>query len=89
MPDETPDALPASEVEVGKTRDGREIPIEEMYRPHMANAIARLVKWRRGEKDPQKRGELKSWIRRMKRELRDREKEWQARRRQGHLDTSE
>lgn len=66
--------------DVWLTRDGRELTIKEMYRPHLGNAQAILTKWLKVEKDPVKRRELKSWRSRMRRELVKREKAWQAKR---------
>lgn len=68
--------------DVWLTRDGRELRIAEMYRPHLGNAQAILTKWLKVEKDPVKRRELKSWRSRMRRELVKREKAWQARRKE-------
>ena len=62
------------------TKDGRELNIGEMYRPHLGNAQAALSKWLKAEKDPLKRRELKSWRSRMRRELAKREKAWRAKR---------
>jgi len=66
--------------DVWLTRDGRELRIAEMYRPHLGNAQAILTKWLKVEKDPVKRRELKSWRSAMRRELVKREKAWQAQR---------
>ena len=66
--------------DVWLTKDGRELTIGEMYRPHLGNAQAVLSKWLKGEKDPVKRRELKSWRSRMRRELAKREKAWRAKR---------
>lgn len=62
------------------TRDGRELTIEEMYRPHLGNAQAVLSTWIKREKDPEKKRELKSWRAKMRRELVKREKAWRAKR---------
>ena len=62
------------------TKDGRELTIPEMYRPHLGNAQAVISKWLKGEKDPVKRRELKSWRSRMRRELAKREKAWRKKR---------
>ncbi len=66
--------------DVWVTKDGRELTIKEMYRPHLGNAQAVLSKWLKAEKDPVKRRELKSWRSKMRRELVKREKAWQAKR---------
>lgn len=71
-------ALPAKDVWL--TKDGRELTIGEMYRPHLGNAQAVISKWLKREKDPVKRRELKSWRSRMRRELVKREKAWQKKR---------
>lgn len=68
--------------DVWLTKDGRELSIGEMYRPHLGNAQAVLSSWLKHEKDPGKRRELKSWRSRMRRELVKREKAWRARRKQ-------
>jgi hypothetical protein len=68
--------------DVWLTRDGRELRIADMYRPHLGNAQAILTKWLKVEKDPVKRRELKSWRSRMRRELVKREKAWQAKRKE-------
>lgn len=68
--------------DVWLTRDGRELRITEMYRPHLGNAQAILSKWLKVEKDPVKRRELKSWRSAMRRELVKREKAWQAKRKE-------
>jgi hypothetical protein len=65
--------------DVWVTKDGRELPIKEMYRPHLGNAQAVISRWLKSEKDPVKRRELKSWRSRMRRELVKREKAWRAR----------
>ncbi len=57
--------------DVWLTRDGRELRIADMYRPHLGNAQAILTKWLKVEKDPAKR-----------RELVKREKAWQAKRKE-------
>ena len=77
-----PDAVgrPAISNDVWLTKDGRELTIGEMYRPHLGNAQAVLSKWLKGEKDPVKRRELKSWRSRMRRELVKREKAWRKKR---------
>ncbi len=62
------------------TKDGRELTIKEMYRPHLGNAQAVLSVWLKREKDPVKRRELKSWRSKMRRELVKREKAWQKKR---------
>ena len=66
--------------DVWVTRDGREISVKEMYRPHLGNAQAVLTTWIKREKDPEKKRELKRWRSRMRRELSKREKAWQAKR---------
>jgi hypothetical protein len=66
--------------DVWVTKDGRELTIKEMYRPHLGNAQAVLSVWLKREKDPVKRRELKSWRSKMRRELVKREKVWQAKR---------
>jgi bifunctional DNA-binding transcriptional regulator/antitoxin component of YhaV-PrlF toxin-antitoxin module len=66
--------------DVWVTKDGRELTIKEMYRPHLGNAQAVLSVWLKREKDPVKRRELKSWRSKMRRELVKREKAWQAKR---------
>lgn len=66
--------------DVWVTKDGRELTIKEMYRPHLGNAQAVISQWLKREKDPVKRRELKSWRSRMRRELVKREKAWQAKR---------
>ena len=76
-------ALPAggpASRDIWLTKDGRELSIGEMYRPHLGNAQAALSKWLKAEKDPLKRRELKSWRSRMRRELAKREKAWQKKR---------
>ncbi len=71
-------ARPATR-DVWVTRDGRELSIKEMYRPHLGNAQAVISRWLKAEKDPVKRRELKSWRSRMRRELVKREKAWRSR----------
>lgn len=66
--------------DVWLTKDGRELRIGEMYRPHLGNAQAALSKWLKAEKDPAKQRELKSWRSRMRRELAKREKAWRKQR---------
>ena len=73
-----PATLPGPDVWL--TKDGRELTIGEMYRPHLGNAQAVISKWLKREKDPIKRRELKSWRSRMRRELVKREKAWQKKR---------
>ncbi len=75
-----PPAERAASRDVWLTKDGRELSIGEMYRPHLGNAQAALSKWLKAEKDPLKRRELKSWRSRMRRELAKREKAWQKKR---------
>jgi hypothetical protein len=74
------EAPPLLDPDIWRTKDGRELTITEMYRPHLGNAQAALSKWLKHEKDPAKRRELKRWRSRMRRELVKREKVWQARR---------
>jgi hypothetical protein len=73
--------VPDDEIKDGvwRCRDGREFRIEEMWRPHLGAARARLKRWLAGEKDPDKRKELKRWVGMFGRELRRREKEWKKR----------
>ena len=66
--------------DVWVTRDGRELTIKDMYRPHLGNAQAVLTTWVKREKDPEKKRELKRWRSKMRRELAKREKAWQAKR---------
>jgi hypothetical protein len=77
------DAEPSGPLSAGRdvwvTKDGRELSIKEMYRPHLGNAQAVISRWLKSEKDPAKRRELKSWRSRMRRELVKREKAWRAR----------
>ncbi len=73
-------ASPPASRDIWLTKDGRELSIGEMYRPHLGNAQAALSKWLKAEKDPLKRRELKSWRSRMRRELAKREKAWQKKR---------
>lgn len=75
--------------DVWVTRDGRELRISEMYRPHLGNAQAILTQWLKREKDPVKRRELKSWRSRMRRELVKREKAWRARKREVRSDDTQ
>ncbi len=78
----TDDDLPVRPLsrDVWVTKDGRELTIKEMYRPHLGNAQAVLSVWLKREKDPVKRRELKRWRSKMRRELVKREKAWQAKR---------
>lgn len=62
------------------TRDGRELSIKQMYRPHLGNAQAVLTTWIKREKDTDKKRELKRWRSKMRRELAKREKAWRAKR---------
>ncbi len=66
--------------DVWLTKDGRELRIDEMFRPHLGNAQAVISNWLKREKDPLKRRELKSWRTRMRRELVKREKAWRKKR---------
>lgn len=68
------------------TRDGRELSIKQMYRPHIGNAQAVLTTWIKREKDPEKKRELKRWRSKMRRELAKREKAWQAKRKKQRAD---
>jgi hypothetical protein len=63
-----------------ETRDGRVIPLEEMHTPHIVNAAHRIKDWAKGEEDPQLRRELRSWRGRFRKELRRRQKAWEAKR---------
>lgn len=48
-PDRAEDAaLAAREIEIWTTRDGREIPLEDMTNDHVANALRVLTHWRAG-----------------------------------------
>ena len=77
---EPPTGRSAVARDIWLTKDGRELTIPEMYRPHLGNAQAVISKWLKGEKDPVKRRELKSWRSRMRRELAKREKAWRKKR---------
>ncbi len=59
------------------TNDGREIPLDEMHRPHIQNAWAVLHKWLKGEQDPDVRKDLAKWKKRFRKELSKRERAYQ------------
>lgn len=65
---------------VWSTRDGREIPLDEMAVGHIQNAAHSIKGWARGEEDPELRRELRGWMRAFGKELTRRRKEWLAQR---------
>jgi hypothetical protein len=67
----TPDAD-----EIWATRDGREIPLDEMHTPHVHNARKSMREWLKGEDDPDVRRDLARWHKRFGKELRKRQREW-------------
>ena len=66
----------AKETPIWATRDGREIPLDEMPSPHVALARAKLKEWLKGERDPDVRRDLTSWAKRFSKELKARDKAW-------------
>ena len=58
------------------TRDGREIPLDEMHTPHVGNAHAKIGKWLKGERDPSLRKDLRKWRGYFTKEIKQRQKEW-------------
>lgn len=64
---------------VWSTRDGRELPLEEMPAPHIGAASNVLKNWLKGEDDPEVRRDLSRWRKLFGKELSKRRKEWMAR----------
>lgn len=62
------------------TRDGREIPLSEMFPGHIQNARKSIKDWAKGEEDPELRRELRGWVKTFGKELRKRQKQWMERR---------
>ena len=69
---DTCDPCPENPNPFWATRDGREIPLNEMYDAHVEAAIASLKDWLKAEQDPLQRMDLKAWHRRFAAELRTR-----------------
>lgn len=69
-----------SDAPIWATRDGREIPLEEMAPQHITNARKSIKDWAKGEEDPELRRELRGWVKKFGKELRKRQKEWMERR---------
>ncbi len=69
--------------DVWVTRDGREIPVEEMHTPHVGNAWQAMREWLKGERDPDKRRDLNRWRKRFRRELHKRQREYLEKRNAG------
>ncbi len=67
------------EKDIWETRDGREIPLDEMYFTHIGAAKSKISRWLKGESDPNVRKDLLSWRKRFSKELAKRQKEWEAR----------
>jgi hypothetical protein len=58
------------------TRDGREIPLDQMFVQHIQNARRSIKDWAKGEEDPELRRELRDWMKTFGKELRKRQKQW-------------
>ncbi|MBX9924717.1 MAG: hypothetical protein K2Y05_00015 [Hyphomicrobiaceae bacterium] len=75
-PDDGDASAAIREIELWTTRDGREIPLDEMSDEHIANAVRVLSKWRSGLKrvrpDDPVIGDLDAALDRFKRLERDR-----------------
>lgn len=63
-----------------ETRDGRALKLQEMFPGHISNAQVVLRKWAKQERDPEVKKDLKSWLKRFRKEQTRRVKEWRARR---------
>lgn len=63
-----------------QTRDGREIPLDQMFPGHIQNARKSIKDWSRGEEDPELRRELRGWMKKFGKELRKRQKDWMEKR---------
>ena len=76
QPDDGDASAAIREIELWTTRDGREIPLDEMSDEHIANAVRVLSKWRSGLKrarpDDPVIGDLDAALDRFKRLERDR-----------------
>jgi hypothetical protein len=66
-----------------ETRDGRVIPIAEMFVQHISSAHAKLGRWLKSESDPKQRRDLNRWRKRFRRELAKRQREYLAKRGEG------
>lgn len=56
------------------TREGEEIELSDMHSYHLQNARRIIKPWSRHEADPARRADLQSWVRRLGREIRKRER---------------
>ena len=66
------DEPPPDDDRIWRTKDGREIPFDKMETAHIRNARAVITPWSKGERDEEKRGELRSWRKTFASELRKR-----------------
>jgi hypothetical protein len=58
---------------VWASRDGREIPLSELFPHHIEAIRAKVAEWLKAEQDPDLRKDLKAWHRRFGAELRTRQ----------------
>jgi hypothetical protein len=67
------DPRPENPNPIWATRDGREIPLKDMFAAHIEAIRAKVAEWLKAEEDPDLRKDLKAWHRRFGAELRTRQ----------------